>query len=179
MKHNIIVIISSILWASLLFSATVEEYDPDGDLDDFNYDPNEDVIWKEQQIKIPKLSSKDTLSPIDIEFLPHFKVYVDQATLTINPKDKVTRLWVLLVSNRNAKTAQFIGIQCEKSRYKTYAYQTKKGIKKLKKPRWNHLNSYYKELARDYLCSIQNHPLKKNEIHSAITYNQKFDFLEE
>jgi hypothetical protein len=124
--------------------------------EDFLHDESTDDKWQEKKYQIPTISEKNKLTKINVEKAPNFDVYIDQKTLVINKNDNVTRLWVSFISNRNSTNNQFIGMRCETSEYKIYAYQTKKGIKLLKNPKWKNLQLYYREIADDYLCLVNN-----------------------
>jgi len=124
------------------------------DSEDFSHDESTDKKWQEKKYQIPTISKKNQLTKINVEKAPNFDVYIDQKTLVIHENDNVTRLWVSFISNRNSTNNQFIGVRCETSEVKIYAYQTKKGIKLLKNPKWKNLQSYYQEIADDYLCLV-------------------------
>lgn len=153
------------LMLPLLFSMAVQAAnpaDPYGNEDaDLIFDDSHLVPWAEQQLNIPTLPVPDKMTHVVMDEIKHFKVFIDEDTLTNGEKDEVTRYWIRLESKRGGGSMMYEAIRCHTNEYKTYAYgypDKQPDVRPVRKPKWHEFKplrsgNYRKILSLGYLCA--------------------------
>ncbi len=161
--------------------------DPYGRFEDQNDDYNEalEVPWVEMETQVRKGPDEDSLTGLEIEELPpNMHLFADLAHLSVDERDQVSRLWIVIRSGRGAENGTYEGVRCATGEYKVYAYYNPKGSKPLrvvKLPRWRAIrpNSWRAELAKEVLCSDTS-PRDPNDVrarpqHDASDYRSPYE----
>lgn len=126
---------------------------------DNGYNEALEVPWVEMETRVEAGPDRAALVELENQHLPPgMHLLADLAHLSVDPRDHVSRLWIVIRSERGAENATFEGIRCATDEYKVYAYYNPKRSKPLrvvKLPRWRPVrsNSWRAELARETLCS--------------------------
>ena len=165
--------LAAILVASLGLPAASwsrDESDPYWDWRDevgrgeFSYDDSQDIPWIENETEVLALPDADDLSPVDMDRLPEgFALLVDKSRISVDPRDRVIRLWVWLRSRSGSESGSYEGYRCTSGEYKVYAYanpQRDPPVSKARRPRWRTAErgpngGWRAELLADYFCGIR------------------------
>lgn len=128
---------------------------------DNGYNEALEVPWVEIETRVKGGPTDDDLSALEIESVPPgMTLYADLKNLTVDKRDYVTRLWLVLRSRSGVSNGTYEGFRCATGEYKVYAYhnpQASKPLRVVKLPKWRAIrgNSYRGELER-LLCSDTN-----------------------
>lgn len=161
--------------------------DPYGRFTDQDNGYNEalEVPWVEMETEVKKGPDKGSLTELEnLHLPPAMRLMVDLEHLSVDQRDHVSRLWIVIRSDRGAENGSYEGIRCATGEYKVYAYYNPKGSKPLrvvKLPRWRAIrpNSWRAELAQETLCSGTN-PRDPNDVrirpqHEAGDYRSPYE----
>lgn len=153
------------------------EYRDEVSRGEFSYDDSEDIPWIENETEVLALPDADDLVPVAIDQMPPgLQLLVDVSRITVDPKDRVVRLWLWVRSTQGAENGSFEGYRCETGEYKVYAYANPKReppVTKAKRPVWREVpprgrGNYRYELLGDYFCGIRG-TRKPDEIRQYMT----------
>jgi len=131
---------------------------------EFSYDDSQDIPWIENETEVLALPREDDLTRVNMDQLPEgFALFVDLSRITVNPKDRVIRLWLWTQSATGSASGSFEGYRCDTKEYKVYAYANPRRdppVTKARKPRWKFAHetrygNYRAELLGDYFCGIR------------------------
>jgi len=131
---------------------------------EFSYDDSEDIPWIENETEVLALPDPDDLTEVKLHQLPPgMSLSVDKSRITVNPDDKVVRVWLWVRSSAGAENGSFEGFRCDTFEYKVYAYgnhERTPPVTKAKNPRWllanrKGRNNYRQELMGDYFCGYR------------------------
>lgn len=154
-----------LLWASAAAVLAADGTDPYDHLRDdagsFQYDERLEVPWVESESEVLRLPDDDQLLRFELESMPRgMSLFLDMDRMVVNPKDRITRTWVVAKSRSGGYQASYEGFRCETGEYKVYAYgnpKRKVPVRKTEFPRWNPVSGrshdYRSELLNVYLCS--------------------------
>jgi hypothetical protein len=130
----------------------------------FDYDDSGDIPWIENETEVLAMPQAENLSPVGVDALPRgMTLLIDRSRITVDPKDRVVRVWLWLRSDQGAESGSFEGYRCETREYKVYAYANPRRdppVSKAKAPTWLSAKSaaganYRLELLNDYFCGIR------------------------
>jgi hypothetical protein len=131
---------------------------------EFSYDDSQDIPWIENETEVLAMPRAENLSRVKMDQLPEgFELFVDKSRITVDPKDRVIRLWVWLRSSSGSESGSFEGYRCATGEYKVYAYanpQRDPPVTKANRPLWQHAResrygNWRAELLGDYFCGIR------------------------
>jgi hypothetical protein len=131
---------------------------------EFSYDDSEDIPWIENETEVLAVPSPENLTDLRLDQRPPgMNFLIDKSRITVNPDDRVVRVWLWARSDSGSESGTFEGYRCETREYKVYAYANPKRtppVKKAKKPRWKTIHgkrsgNYRLELLQDYFCGIR------------------------
>ena len=131
---------------------------------EFSYDDSQDIPWIENETEILAVPQEDDLARINLGDLPPgMTLLVDTRRISVNPDDKVVRLWIVLRSDAGVDNATYEGYRCVLNEYKVYAYATPRRtppVTKANRPVWREVpssrnNKLRRELLTDYFCTIR------------------------
>lgn len=151
----------------------------------FEYDDSQDVPWVENETEVLGYPKEEDLLHVAIDRLPPgMRLYVDKRRITVDPADRVVRLWLVARSDAGADNGSFEGYRCEGRQYKVYAYANpsrKPPVSKVKRPSWRDVgmvknNNYRAELLDDYFCGLKG-TLKAREIQDALAGDLRHDYF--
>lgn len=151
---------------------------------EFSYDDSRDIPWIENETEVLAMPSQQDLTEIGLDQKPEGVTFlVDKSRITVDPDDRVVRVWLWARSNTGFESGTFEGYRCETREYKVYAYakpNREPPVKKAKKPRWKTIRgrgigNYRGELLDDYFCSIRG-TRSAREIADVLTgeFNQEY-----
>ena len=129
---------------------------------DNGYNEDLETPWVEIETRVKGGPKESDLTELEIQQLPPgMTLYADLRNLSVDERDHVARLWVVIRSARGAYNGSYEGIRCATHEYKVYAYYNPKRstpLRMVKLPRWRPLRplDYRMELAREVLCSDTN-----------------------
>ena len=161
----------------LLASSTTAMAKPlDWEETEFNYDDSLDMPWIEEETEIAPLPELADLQHLRIDGLPPgMALHLDTKGLTVDPKDRVIRLWLFVRSDGGADNGTYEGYRCSTRQYKIYAYATPRReppVTVAQTSAWRaaadgRSNRYRRVLMQDYLCGLRG-ARKPDEIHQAV-----------
>jgi hypothetical protein len=131
---------------------------------EFSYDDSQDIPWIENEAEVLAVPKADELVRVDMDQMPPgLELWVDTSRITVDPKDRVIRLWLWVRSKQGAENGTFEGYRCETGEYKVYAYANPHRdppVSKAKRPTWRTVSqrrngNYRLELLGDYFCGIR------------------------
>jgi hypothetical protein len=131
---------------------------------EFSYDDSQDIPWIENETEILAAPKTENLHRVRLDTLPQgFELFVDRSRITVDPKDRVVRLWLWVRSQAGNESGSFEGFRCATREYKVYAYANPRRdppVTKASKPRWREVKearsgNYRAELLADYFCGIR------------------------
>jgi hypothetical protein len=140
------------------------EYRTDVDRGEFSYDDSQDIPWMENETEVLAMPEADNLLQVAVDQIPAgLSLWVDQSRITVDPKDRVIRLWLWVRSGQGAERGTYEGFRCETGEYKVYAYANPRRtppVSKAKRPVWRPVGprgrgNYREELLSDYFCGIR------------------------
>ena len=150
-------------WCPLLAPAATDVADPYASFQaQDDYDESLEVPWVEIETHVQKGPDEQALVELENQHLPPgMRLFADLEHLAVDPRDHVSRLWLVVRSARGADNATFEGYRCATSEYKVYAYYNPRRSKPLRVvnlPRWRAIRpaSWRDELVRETLCSDTN-----------------------
>jgi hypothetical protein len=129
----------------------------------FGFDESLVAPWMEQDTVIPDPPDPSSLHELEAEGLPPgFRLFLDIDRVTVDPKDEIIRLWVVLRSSAGHENMSYEGYRCTTREYRVYAYanlQRDPPVRPLQRSTWRKArkerSTYYrKELLRHYLCGL-------------------------
>lgn len=149
-----------LLFSPATWSAT-DVADPYGRFTEQDDDYNEalEVPWVEMETRVREGPDASALVELENQALPPgMHLLVDLEHLNVDPRDLVSRLWIVIRSDGGAENGSYEGIRCATGEYKVYAYYNPKGSRPLrvvKLPRWRPIrpHGWRAELASETLCS--------------------------
>ncbi len=131
---------------------------------EYQYDDSNDIPWIENESEVLALPKKENLYALNVDALPPgFELLIDRSRISVDPRDRVVRVWLWLHSEAGAESATFEGFRCETREYKVYAYANPRRdppVSKARRPRWLAVReigqtAYRAELLSDYFCGIR------------------------
>ncbi len=155
----------------------VWEYRDEVERGEFSYDDSQDIPWIENETEVLGLPAPDNLVEVDLDQMPPgMTLYVDGSRITVNPDDRIVRVWLWVRSRSGADNGSFEGFRCDTREYKAYAYGNHKRrppVSKAKRPSWRKVSkkltgNYRKELMDRYFCGY-GEPRDVDEIQRYLT----------
>ena len=143
----------------------------------FEYDDSGDIPWIENETKVLAMPQADDLRPVQIDALPgNLKLSIDETRITVDPKDRVVRVWLWVRSDSGAESGTFEGFRCSTREYKVYAYANPRRdppVRKATRANWlsakkSRTANYRAELLNHYFCGIRG-TRDADEIRSAMS----------
>jgi hypothetical protein len=140
------------------------EHRDEGETGIFEYDDSQDIPWIENETEILALPDESNLQPVNLGNLPPgMTLLVDASRISVNPDDRVVRLWVVLRSDGGVDNASYEGYRCTVNEYKVYAHATPRRdppVSKMTRATWrevgkNARGNYRRELLLNYFCTIR------------------------
>lgn len=131
---------------------------------EFDYDDSQDIPWIENETEVLAMPQADDLRRVALDDLPDgFELMADTSRITVDPKDRVVRLWLWVRSSSGSESGSFEGFRCATQEYKVYAYANpgrEPPVSKARRPRWREVGArrdgnYRGELLRDFFCGIR------------------------
>jgi len=153
------------------------EYRDEVSRGEFQYDDSRDIPWIENETEVLAMPAADDLVQVDIDQMPPgLQLWVDDSRITVDPKDRVIRLWLWVRGDQGAENGSFEGFRCETLEYKVYAYANPRRdppVTKAKRPVWRPVSqrrngNYRRELLAEYFCTLQR-TLRADEIRQMLT----------
>lgn len=138
----------------------LEEFKEENERSEFEFDDS-GKVWKEQESNVQPVSL-DALRPMSIDHGPiGVTLYLDQKSIAMNKKDRVTRFWLALKNGDRITTLNFEAIRCSTREYKQIAYANPRQpdeIRQLRNSRWRKIQSrdnrdHHAEIADNYICA--------------------------
>lgn len=152
---------------------------------DNGYNEALEAPWVEIETRVQGGPKDTDLSEIEIEHLPSaMSLYADLQNLSVDERDHVTRLWLVVRSDSGAYNGSYEGFRCATGEYKVYAYfnpRRSTPLRVIKLPRWRPIRptGYRNELAREVLCSGTNprdpHSIRVRPLHQAGDYRSPYE----
>ncbi|MDJ0739844.1 MAG: CNP1-like family protein [Gammaproteobacteria bacterium] len=183
----VVVIIFVIAWSMPLsadsYGDPFYEYRDEVERGEFSYDDSQDIPWIENETEVLALPREEDLVAVDMAQLPRgMQLLVDLRRITVNPDDRVVRLWLVVRSDGGIDNGTFEGFRCPTREYKIYAYANPHRtppVRKAERPRWqlakaNRTGNYRRELLQDYFCSMRG-SRDADEIRLALTGESQRD----
>ncbi len=152
------------------------EYRDEIERGEFSYDDSQDIPWIENETEVLASPREEDLVRVAIDQMPPgMSLFIDSRRLTMNPADRVIRLWLVVRSEAGVDNGSFEGFRCATREYKVYAYSNPSRtppVTKAKRPRWRSISrlrssNYRLELLQDYFCS-HGRARSANEIRLAL-----------
>jgi hypothetical protein len=158
------------LWPLATMSADEHIIDPyrehrdEGETGVFDYDDSQDIPWIENETEILALPDDANLRPVNIGNLPPgMTLLIDTSRISVDPVDRVVRLWVVLRSDGGVDNSTYEGYRCIVNQYKVYAHATPQRdppVSKMKRAAWREVGksargNYRRELLLNYFCTIR------------------------
>jgi hypothetical protein len=143
----------------------------------FEYDDSGDIPWIENETKVLAMPQADDLRTVQIDALPgNLELLIDETRITVDPKDRVVRVWLWVRSDSGAESGTFEGFRCSTREYKVYAYANPRRdppVRKATRANWlsakkSRTANYRAELLNHYFCGIRG-TRDADEIRSAMT----------
>jgi hypothetical protein len=140
------------------------EHRDEGETGIFDYDDSQDIPWIENETEILALPDEADLEQIDIDELPPgMKLLIDTSRISVDPGDRVVRLWMVLRSEGGVDNGTYEGYRCILNEYKVYAHATPRRdppVSKMKRAVWrdvgkNVRGNYRRELLLNYFCTLR------------------------
>lgn len=152
---------------------------------DNGYDETLETPWVEIETRVQGGPKDADLTEIELENLPWgMSLYADLKNLSVDERDHITRLWLVVRSDSGAYNGSYEGFRCATDEYKVYAYFNPKRstpLRVVKLPRWRPIRptDYRNELAREVLCSDTNprdpHSIRVRPVPQASDYDSPYD----
>lgn len=160
---------ASRLLCALALAGSALASDPDPyaefrDAETFGYDDSGDIPWIETETEVLAMPEAADLSRLRLDRLPRdFELLVDKERITVDPRDRVVRLWLWMRSSAGNESGTFEGYRCSTGEYKVYAYANPRReppVRRAPNARWKAVSEarggdYRTELLKDYLCGIR------------------------
>lgn len=127
-----------------------------------DYDEALDVPWVEIETQVRRGPVPEDLTELEIQGLPPgMTLFADLKNLSVDRRDHVVRLWLVVRSDQGADNGSYEGFRCATGEYKVYAYYNPKRstpLRVVRLPRWRAIrpNDYRFDLAKSTLCSGTN-----------------------
>jgi len=140
------------------------EYQNESDQGEFNFDDSLVAPWIENETEIPPVPEIGGMYQADMDQLPEgVELLVDLQGITINPQDRVIRVWLWVRSKYGAENGTYEGYRCATREFKVYAFanpKRKPPITVPKRTRWkiakrSRNGNYRAELLDDYFCGFR------------------------
>lgn len=131
-------------------------------VDDTAYDESLEIPWVEIETRVQQGPKESDLTEVEVERLPPgMTLYADLENLTVDERDHVARLWLVVRSSGGVDNGSYEGFRCATGEYKVYAYHNPKRstpLRRVRLPRWRLIrpNDYRSDLAQEVLCSDTN-----------------------
>ena len=142
------------------------DYRDENETGEYSYDDSQDIPWIENETEVLAVPDADDLSTVQLDSLPAgMELLIDKSRISVNPDDRIVRVWLWVRSDSGAERGTFEGFRCNAREYKVYAYANphrEPPVTKAKRPRWISLKTsftgmkktYRSELMKDYLCTL-------------------------
>lgn len=130
--------------------------------EDNDYNEALDIPWVEIETQVQRGPVEEDLTELEIRNLPPGMTLLgDLNNLTVDRRDHVTRLWLVVRSESGADNGSYEGFRCATGEYKVYAYYNPKRstpLRVVRLPRWKTIRprDYRLDLAKGTLCSGTN-----------------------
>lgn len=158
-----------------------DEYRDEVGRGEYQYDDSQDIPWIENETEVLAMPVEDDLVQIDIDQMPPgLELWADAGRITVNPEDRVVRLWLWVRSKQGAENGSFEGFRCETLEYKVYAFANPRrepAVTKARSPTWRKVSqrrngNYRRELLLEYFCT-HHRTLKADEIRQMFAGNYR------
>lgn len=139
------------------------EYRDEVERGEFSYDDSQDIPWIENETEVLAAPREEDLVRVGMDRMPPgLQLLIDARRLTVDPDDRIIRLWVVVRSEAGVDNGSFEGFRCATREYKVYAYSNSSRVppvSKAKRPRWRTISklrsgNYRLELMQDYFCGL-------------------------
>lgn len=130
--------------------------------EEIGYDASLEVPWVEIETRVQQGPAETDLTEVEVERLPPgMTLYADLENLTVDERDQVVRLWLVVRSSGGADNGSYEGFRCATGEYKVYAYfnpSRSTPLRPVRLPRWRAIRpaDYRADLAQEVLCSDTN-----------------------
>lgn len=126
-----------------------------------DYNEALEVPWVEIETQVKGGPKEENLTGLEIEAVPPgMTLYADLNNLTVDKRDHVTRLWLVLRSRGGVSNGTYEGFRCATGEYKVYAYYNpgaSKPLRVVKLPKWRVIrDGSYRDELRGVLCADTN-----------------------
>ncbi len=131
---------------------------------EFSYDDSQDIPWIENETEVLAAPREEDLVRVGMDLMPPgLELLIDARRLTVDPGDRIIRLWMVVRSRAGVDNGSFEGFRCATREYKVYAYSNPSRlppVTKAKRPRWRPISkalrsgNYRLELLQDYFCGL-------------------------
>lgn len=160
MKISFLLVLILLFAGDAMARDRLDEFKAENDRDEFRFDDT-GRKWKEEQSIVPPVSL-DALRPMEIDHGPQGVVfYLDQKSISMNKKDRVTRYWLAVKNGNKVVTLNFEAIRCSTREYKQIAYASPRqpeNIREMKSSKWRKIRGtevkdHHAEIAENYICA--------------------------
>ena len=141
----------------------VYEYRDEVERGEFSYDDSQDIPWIENETEVLAAPREEDLVRVGVDQMPPgLELLIDARRLTVDPDDRIIRLWMVVRSEAGVDNGSFEGFRCATREYKVYAFSNASRtppVTKAKRPRWRPISrrrggNYRLELLQDYFCGL-------------------------
>jgi hypothetical protein len=132
--------------------------------------------WKEQEVQLPAAPDNSNLIPLKIYKMPHYKYYIDSASVNVSAGDNVARYTVVIEPPSGLRNVFHEGIRCDTREYKIYASSLwGQALNPLSSSQWNRIQEtatgvYRYDLFSYFLCENSIVKGKKTDILQLLEY---------
>lgn len=128
---------------------------------EFDFDESLRAPWVESETEVLAVPDAANLRSVEVRYLPPgLELLADVSRISVDPGDRVIRLWLVTRANPDTWSGSYEGYRCETAEYKIYAYASSARtppVRKVSRPVWRAVDaggarSYRKQLLNDYFC---------------------------
>ena len=130
------------------------DYRDENETGEYSYDDSQDIPWIENETEVLAVPDADDLSTVQLDSLPAgMELLIDKSRISVNPDDRIVRVWLWVRSDSGAERGTFEGFRCNAREYKVYAYANphrEPPVTKAKRPRWISLKTSFTGMKKTY-----------------------------
>ena len=132
--------------------------------------------WQEQEVQLPAAPDNSKLIPLKIYKMPHYKYYIDSASVNVSAGDNVARYTVVIEPPSGLRNVFHEGVRCDTREYKIYASSLwGQALNPLSSSQWNKIQEnatgvYRYDLFSYFLCENSLIKGKKTDILQLLEY---------
>jgi hypothetical protein len=132
--------------------------------------------WEEKAVPLPATPDDSKLIPLKIYKMPHYKYYIDSASVNVSAGDNVARYTVVIEPPSGLRNVFYEGIRCDTREYKIYASTLwGQALSPLSSSPWyeiqeNATGAYRYDLFTYFLCEHSLIKGKKTQILQLLEY---------